>query len=156
MAKMYCRATHIGKLISKSGFFPCQCLLNSQMSARPLGLLLAQLTKSVELVKWFQWRPCVIPSIHPSIHCPHGLHVLQPCNLEHIQYFLGEEYGEFWSEIKNCALWPIFKRDTRHLKKWLISTQRHQMLSSCPLLKSPSSRIKKGPDISSDFVTWWR
>jgi hypothetical protein len=37
-----------------------------------------------------------------------------------------------------------FKRDTRHLKKWLISAQRHQMHSSCPFLKSPSSRIKKG------------
>jgi hypothetical protein len=40
MAKLYCCATRIGKLISKSGFFPCRCLLNCQMSARPLGLVL--------------------------------------------------------------------------------------------------------------------
>jgi hypothetical protein len=31
-----------------------------------------------------------------------------------------------------------------YLKKWLISAKRHQMLSRCPFLKSPSSRIKKG------------
>jgi hypothetical protein len=49
----------------------------------------------------------------------------------------------------------LFKHDMRHLKKRLISAQRHQMLSSCPFLKSPSSKIKKQPDISSDFVTWW-
>jgi hypothetical protein len=40
---------------------------------------------------------------------------------------------------------PHVNSDTCHLKKWLISAQRHQMLSSCPFLKSPSSRIKKGP-----------
>jgi hypothetical protein len=38
MAKMYCHATRIGKLISKSGSFPC--LLDCQLSARLLGLLL--------------------------------------------------------------------------------------------------------------------
>jgi hypothetical protein len=38
-----------------------------------------------------------------------------------------------------------FKRDMRHLKKWLISAQRHQMLSSCPFLRSPSSKMKKSP-----------
>jgi hypothetical protein len=31
-----------------------------------------------------------------------------------------------------------FKRDTRHLKKWLISAQRHQMLSSFVIEKSAS------------------
>jgi hypothetical protein len=43
MAKMYCRATRIGELISKSGFFLCQCLLNCQLSAMPMGLLLNEL-----------------------------------------------------------------------------------------------------------------
>jgi hypothetical protein len=38
-----------------------------------------------------------------------------------------------------------FKRDMRHLKKWLISAQRHQMLSSWPFLRSPSSKMKKSP-----------
>jgi hypothetical protein len=44
MAKMYCRATHIGKLISKSGFFPCQ-LVSAQLSAerQALGPLLLEL-----------------------------------------------------------------------------------------------------------------
>jgi uncharacterized heparinase superfamily protein len=36
-----------------------------------------------------------------------------------------------------------FKQDMRHLKKWLISVQRHQMLSSCPFFISPSSKMKK-------------
>jgi hypothetical protein len=36
-------------------------------------------------------------------------------------------------------------RDTRHLKKWLILVHRHQILSSCPFLKSPSSKMKKVP-----------
>jgi hypothetical protein len=51
----------------------------------------------------------VCHSIHPSTHRSHGSHVLEPCNLEHIQYFLGEQCGEFWWEAQNYEIWPIFK-----------------------------------------------